>query len=500
MDELEALQAAFQEMQAVVNDRLSERCCIDLLLRLQKEKMITLIYTTDGKEYVTPAHLRTEIQRELVRAGGRISVVDLQPILNVDLSHIEKHLSQVLKKDSSIHLVGTTLISNAYVDVCCEELQSTLEQAGKLSIGTLSTRFDLPPDFLLTAITARLGSLVHGRLYSPTAGAESFLYTETYLRRVRARVRGAFSALTRPISLLSVAQQQHMEEELFADELAALLCSGRLHGALQENRGANTIFLPQVFVHARDHYIDSFAAANSFVPYDHLRSQFQLSNPERTLSRRIPGGLPLSTCYATPALLDSLDAAVGAALTSATWLQISPILPSSLSDADIAQLLQHCAALNDAIQTTTQSLRKSGQSKRGEDAEQRAHELTMPPLLIEDEYLISGTLLRKVMEAVSQGVRTVIAQDPLLFQAAHQQLRHSLDAASSPHVESRSEKQAQRKKQRNKKKRGKAASREVANVFMRVFCCSVCGFCLDGFHLVCVGSSLLARALLLLSC
>jgi E3 UFM1-protein ligase 1 len=333
-----------------------------------------------------------------------------------------------------------------------------LTQAGKLSIGELSTRFDLPSDFLLSAITTRLG-MVHDRLHSPTAaGGETFLYTDAYLR---ACVRGAFSALTRPVSLLSVAQQQHMEQELFAGELTELLRSGRLHGTLQENRGGNTTFLPQVFVHARDHYIDSFAAANSFIPYDHLRTQFQLSNPERTLARRIPGGLSLSTCYATPTLISRLDAAVAASLASASWLQISPILPSSLSEADVAHLLQHCQVLNEAIAAASVAAAASTRKCSSSKSEDVASTATLPPLLIEDEYLVSGSLLQKVVDTISLRIRLLIAHDPQLFQVAHEQLRRSLDATASPQIESRSEKQAQRKKQRNKKKRSKAAARAV---------------------------------------
>jgi hypothetical protein len=45
----------------------------------------TLLYTLNGKEYITQDRLQAEIKREVKRSGGRIPVVDLQPTLNVDV-------------------------------------------------------------------------------------------------------------------------------------------------------------------------------------------------------------------------------------------------------------------------------------------------------------------------------------------------------------------------------------------------------------------------------
>ncbi|KAK2563481.1 E3 UFM1-protein ligase 1-like protein [Acropora cervicornis] len=41
---------------------------------------LKVIYTTDGKEYLTPQQLEREIKDELFVHGGRINVVDLQQV------------------------------------------------------------------------------------------------------------------------------------------------------------------------------------------------------------------------------------------------------------------------------------------------------------------------------------------------------------------------------------------------------------------------------------
>ncbi len=50
--------------------RLSERNCIEIVQRLAEAKLVDVIYTTDGKEYLTPQELSKEIREELQVRGG----------------------------------------------------------------------------------------------------------------------------------------------------------------------------------------------------------------------------------------------------------------------------------------------------------------------------------------------------------------------------------------------------------------------------------------------
>lgn len=69
---------------------MSERNCIEIITKLIENKLLDVIFTNDGKEYVTPQHLGKEIKNELYIHGGRINLVDLAQILNVNLSQISK--------------------------------------------------------------------------------------------------------------------------------------------------------------------------------------------------------------------------------------------------------------------------------------------------------------------------------------------------------------------------------------------------------------------------
>jgi hypothetical protein len=53
--------------------RLSDRNCIEIVNKLLDYKLLDVVYTTDGKEYLTPQEITKEIREELVVQGGEIS-------------------------------------------------------------------------------------------------------------------------------------------------------------------------------------------------------------------------------------------------------------------------------------------------------------------------------------------------------------------------------------------------------------------------------------------
>lgn len=71
-EEVKRLAADFQRAQlSTTVQRLSERNCIEIVKKLIELKLIDVVFTNDGKEYITPKHLQKEIVDELTVAGGR---------------------------------------------------------------------------------------------------------------------------------------------------------------------------------------------------------------------------------------------------------------------------------------------------------------------------------------------------------------------------------------------------------------------------------------------
>ncbi|KAF1376222.1 hypothetical protein PFLUV_G00208320 [Perca fluviatilis] len=148
-EEIRRLAADFQRAQfADTVQRLSERNCIEIIAKLVQDKKLDVVHTLDGKEYITPAQISREIRDELYVHGGRINIVDLQQILNVDWVHVENRASDIAKSDKGVQLVLGQLINDTYLDRLAEEVNDKLQEAGLISIAELCKIYDLPGDFL----------------------------------------------------------------------------------------------------------------------------------------------------------------------------------------------------------------------------------------------------------------------------------------------------------------------------------------------------------------
>ena len=91
--------------------RLSERNCIEIINKLIDLGMINVLHSIDGKEFITHKHLEKEIYDELYVHEGRINIVQLQTLLNIDISHIESKVSDIVKNDSNLNLILGQIIS-----------------------------------------------------------------------------------------------------------------------------------------------------------------------------------------------------------------------------------------------------------------------------------------------------------------------------------------------------------------------------------------------------
>lgn len=71
-EEIKRLAADFQRAQlSSTAHKLSERNCIEIVQKLIGLGLVEVIYTTDGKEYLTPQQVEREIKDELFVHGGK---------------------------------------------------------------------------------------------------------------------------------------------------------------------------------------------------------------------------------------------------------------------------------------------------------------------------------------------------------------------------------------------------------------------------------------------
>uniref|UniRef100_A0A4W4EFN7 E3 UFM1-protein ligase 1 n=1 Tax=Electrophorus electricus TaxID=8005 RepID=A0A4W4EFN7_ELEEL len=337
-DEIRRLAADFQRAQiADVVQKLSERNCIEIVAKLVEDKKLDVVHTLDGKEYITPSQISREVREELYVHGGRINIVDLQKIINVDLVHVESRASELAKSDPGTQLILGQLIDENYLDQLAEEVNDKLQESGQVNIAELCKTYDLPGDFLTEELCARLGRVIQGQVDQYNRGV---IFTQAFVSRHKARVRGLFSALTRPTPVRNLIGLYGFQENLLYSVLQELVTSGRLKGSVVGGRQHKAVYIPDIYSRTQSSWVDSFLKQNGYLEFDAL-SRLGIPDPASYIKKRFKSHklLFLRAACVDSAIVDQLEASVEEAVTTATLVDLQPMVPSCLSEEDVALLL-----------------------------------------------------------------------------------------------------------------------------------------------------------------
>jgi len=346
MEELLALQAELAKVQSAPSSfKLSEPNVVEVVQKLVELGLLDVLYTMNGKEYLTPRQLLREVEDELAARGGRVNVTELVAILHVDLPYIDAAVATLLREPppaalGALQLFQGELIAEVYLDSLAEEIALQLHGAGRLSIGELAVQHTLTSEFLLRLVEPRLGSAIDATL---SGGA---LYTAAYVARHTARVRGVLSGVTRPVSLPQLVREHGFNESLFADCVAELLACGRLRGALY---GKST-FTPEVYTHAQQAAVLSFFTQNGVIEYAAL-SKMQVKDPRAHMLAQHADGIALSSCFIKRELLEAAEAQVEEACTSGGAIDLYGCFTFTLTDEDLERLVAASPSISSLLST-----------------------------------------------------------------------------------------------------------------------------------------------------
>nr|XP_006238021.1 E3 UFM1-protein ligase 1 isoform X1 [Rattus norvegicus] len=275
---------------------------------------------------------------ELHVRGGRVNIVDLQQVINVDLTHIENRVGDIIKSEKHVQMVLGQLVDENYLDRLSEEVNDKLQESGQVTVSELCKTYDLPGDFLTQALTQRLGRIINGHLDLDNRGV---IFTEAFVARHKARIRGLFSAITRPTAVNSLVSKYGFQEQLLYSVLEELVSTGRLRGTVVGGRQDKAVFVPDIYSRTQSTWVDSFFRQNGYLEFDAL-SRLGIPDAVNYIKKRYKN-TPLLFLKATcvgQGLVDQVEASVEEAISSGTWVDVSPLLPSSLSVEDAAMLLQ----------------------------------------------------------------------------------------------------------------------------------------------------------------
>lgn len=287
------------------------------------------MYTTDGKEYITPEYLQKEVEDEIYVHGGRINLVELAQILNVDLFHINSIAERISKERNDLYLVLGQLLDEDYLQKIAIEINEKLTQEGELSVSDLTIQFDLPSEFLLSQVMEKyLGKLIKGR---QDATDSRIFFTPTYISRCKAKIRGGLIALTHPTSTTQIIQQIGLQERiffaLFGEVNPAGVLTSRQHGAQ---------YIPHVYTQNQREWVESFYRQNSYLEYEAV-NRLGVSDAKNFIKRTIGNESIqfLSKCCVGQRILDQIESSLDECIASGQYLEVGSILPSIMTEEDI---------------------------------------------------------------------------------------------------------------------------------------------------------------------
>ncbi|CAH0586918.1 unnamed protein product [Chrysodeixis includens] len=332
-DEIKRLAADFQKAQLSSTAlRLSERNCIEIVTKLIELKLIDVIFTTDGKEYLTPQQLVKEIKDELYVHGGRINTVDLAKELNVDLSQINNSVSEITR-GKEVQLVSGYLIAHYYLEKVAREVNEKLQLQGQISVGELTLQYDLPAELLQhNVLEKHLGKIIIGK--QDPSEPRTF-YTEEYITRTKAKIRGALMGLLKPTPVTVIVNHCNLSDRLFLSLFDQLNAPGVLTG-----RQAGALYVPSCYTKSQNEWVMSFYKQNNYLEYDAI-SRLGISDPKGYVKRIfINEDLTfLSTCVIGSQIKQQLETALEECIASKSYLDVVSLLPSVLTDTDIENVL-----------------------------------------------------------------------------------------------------------------------------------------------------------------
>ena len=337
-DEIQRLAADLQRAQlSSASQKLSERNCIEIVNKLVETGLLDIIYTSDGKEYITPKHLQREISDEVYMSGGRIGIPELSAILTIDFSQIEAQANHLLKSDSTLFMVLGQIISADYLDRVAEEINDRLQLEGTISIAVLTKEYNLPADFLFEQITSRLGSIIEG---FQDESDPKVIITPTYLSRNRAKIRGALKAITIPTAVSAIVSRFNFDGRMFLNLADQLIRDGTVEGIISGGKQVTkATYIPSIYAKAQSDWVDNFFHQNGYLEYDGL-VRVGITDPQSYIKRKFENLTFLSTSCVGQQILDQIEASVEEALMVGSYIEVLPLLPSILSKEDTNILLQ----------------------------------------------------------------------------------------------------------------------------------------------------------------
>ncbi|CAL7940710.1 unnamed protein product [Xylocopa violacea] len=211
-------------------------------------------------------------------------------------------------------------------------------QHGIINVSELTIHYDLPAEFLQSLIEKELGKTIYGK---QDIQDSRIFYTQSFIARNKAKIRGALSAITKPTPLSAILGQCSVSERIFFSILDSLQETKQIPGIVAGKQGTNSLYIPTIYSKSQNEWVDNFYKQNGYLEYDAL-TRLGISDPPNFVKRHFPNEniVLLDSVAVGTNIRDQIDSNIEEAIGTGSYIDISPLLPSVFSDKDMDMLLK----------------------------------------------------------------------------------------------------------------------------------------------------------------
>ncbi|KAJ3090620.1 E3 UFM1-protein ligase 1 [Quaeritorhiza haematococci] len=382
--EVRDLADLFKQAQLKVQtvQHLTEEHVVELVDILLKNGELDLLFTTDGRAYLTQEKLEEEIRTELRKHGGRVNLIDLQQTIGVDLTRVEKKVSQIISSEGSLWLVQGELIQRQYMDSLTEEINEWLLARGQVRIGELCQRFNLPSEFLQKATVDN--------------AEKGAYYTDAFISRQTSMIQGIFSAITRPTPIQALLSRFDLSERFFHGILESLIKGGKLLGRLKGRRD-NAVYIPNLYDKIEQEKMKLLWLQQGFIEFTKLRA-VDIEDPHKFVKESYPNSLILSTCALSEIRIMEIDYAIEEEIKKG-WIDIKSLLSAAILEADFPSVVGY--------------LKTHGTQLKSENTDGKI-------TILHDRFIVSSSFVLECEKALLQYVHARVVKERSTKKGVHQ--------------------------------------------------------------------------------
>lgn len=303
------------------------------MTKLVELNLLNVIFTTDGKEYLTPQQLTREIKDELYLRGGRVNLVDLAKELNVEFSQVSSRVNDVCQTSSNVNFVLGQLIDDTYITRIATEINEKLNQNGQINVSELTLVYDLPAEFLLhSVLEKKLGKIIFGQ-QDPVD--PRIFFTTAFVARTKAKIKGSLTGLTRPTPVTAILNQCNISDRLFFSFMKEISSIGSVTG-----KQASSQYIPHVYSKSQVDWVINSYKQSGYLKYDSLE-RMGITDAKQFIKRILPNEdiSYLQACAIGNQILEQIVTAIEECNSSKSYVDIMSLLPSVISEQDVENLI-----------------------------------------------------------------------------------------------------------------------------------------------------------------